>query len=84
MAASLDKSVHLQRCQTRERAENRRRVGIVAAGDRGNVDGEIAHHAFDEVGAQPIIGGQGIALDGRKPAGADALRVAPGPTSFWT
>ena len=65
VAASFDKPVGPESREARKRTEYAGRIDIVAAGDCGDIDGEIAHHTLDQIRAQAIIGRQDIAFDGR-------------------
>ena len=75
MAAPLQDAVRLEHRKTGQGAEHSGRIRPMPASDRADVDSEVAHRPFDQIGAQPVVGCQGVALDRRKASGADPRRV---------
>ncbi len=52
-----------------------RRLEAVSGANIRNVGLEVAHQALDDLGAQPVFGGQPVAFGRREAAGTDMVRV---------
>ena len=64
-----------QRLQTRCRFQHCPGLGAMTRADVAEIGAELAHDAFDDVGAQPVVVGEPIAFRGGQMARADALRI---------
>ena len=73
-AVERDDAVGRQLLQARRGIDQGLRRQAVPFADRREIGGKIAHDALDDLGAQPVVIGQRVALGRCEPAGGDRNR----------